>query len=1016
MTRPTPQQQPPVTEAQPPPPITEPLTQAVVAADLANALAPVDLPVLNAVEAANVISLVQTQDLAQELATQAAERASVKLIEGFAEWYQFAKVFELAKALSELVDGFKHSVARLADGYMGEVLSHMTGTRIKPTGIRKTDIDRFGVDPIDVYKRVADTARYQQSKIDQAMMDVVAGADPETLTRLVSPNAAALHRAHQLIRSDLAHARRAQLHHSMINAAERGLTSDNYRRVIHPELSQDGEGTCGLCIAASTRIYHVKDLMPIHPGCHCGEVPIGKDGYDPGGAINDSDFGRLYADAGGSTAAEDLRKTRYKVDEHGELGPVLRPADEPTRQPVGGKFGKPDPNTERKVRQHKELARRNALRQKRDALQRSHDDIVQKMDADPENWPPEKWRPLADDIQQRADELTNDIGDRDVLDAQAANKRIQAEAVVRNSAHQRELDAAEKEYQRRIAAGDPLADLPMDDGPHTLEDDVLLTNPRFAEGGAYAMNCVHVVQAEELRRRGFDVVATPLPQEFWSQQGRSLDEALGNWIGDPDRYLVRGSAVGIKNIAQGWPDGARGWVNVNWKRGGSHVFNVEKVGDRTVWSDAQKGVYDFNPDTYFNRAQPVVRIVRIDDLNPTRDVEQFVTPSDHAKFVTTGHSGVIPAAAPSQRARDIATSKSIFGLTPVGRASPEPLAMRGYDDLPAALQRKIMAKLEHDTNLPEIELERRAQDNLDRLYHAGNKADANWYREQGAELTKRADAINSEFGTHLTPEQLAGMVSVTSTKKRWVENKAFAEGIARKLAADEPFDVTNMMITDYNTWAGKRRGNLAVPHPDLKPGRYKPSELPTDFVASKTPGIPKAMNTDIGIRAVTIFRGERSVDDIVNGPKQRNFINNLLEPEDTRFITVDTWHYRAIMEGVPLTREIGPKGNRHTYTYTLEEWADRDLSVQDGRALLFGYDPTKDRYDDANIDATVKAADQFAPQLFFQSGPASKADGWESDYGTYPWFVKQTQIAAERLGVSPIDLQAVVWVAMGGGV
>jgi hypothetical protein len=51
---------------------------------------------------------------------------------------------------------------------------------------------------------------------------------------------------------------------------------------------------------------------------------------DPGGAINDADFRQLYRDAGG-TEAEKLRQTRYKIDEHGELGPVIRPADEPIR-------------------------------------------------------------------------------------------------------------------------------------------------------------------------------------------------------------------------------------------------------------------------------------------------------------------------------------------------------------------------------------------------------------------------------------------------------------------------------------------------------------------------------------------------------------------------------------------------------------------------------------------------------------------------------------------------------------
>jgi hypothetical protein len=89
--------------------------------------------------------------------------------------------------------------------------------------------------------------------------------------------------------------------------------------------------------------------------------------------------------------------------------------------------------------------------------------------------------------------------------------------------------------------------------------------------------------------------------------------------------------------------------------------------------------------------------------------------------------------------------------------------------------------------------------------------------------------------------------------------------------------------------------------------------------------------------------------------------------------------------------------------------------VADGLAVLYGYDPKKPRYDDGNVAATIKAADQFAPQVFFQSGPASKADNWDSNDGTYPWFMKQTQIVAAKLGVRPNALQAVAWVNVGGG-
>ncbi len=46
--------------------------------------------------------------------------------------------------------------------------------------------------------------------------------------------------------------------------------------------------------------------------------------------MNADDLQKLYDDAGSSKAA-DLKRTRYRVDEHGELGPVLEYADKPRR-------------------------------------------------------------------------------------------------------------------------------------------------------------------------------------------------------------------------------------------------------------------------------------------------------------------------------------------------------------------------------------------------------------------------------------------------------------------------------------------------------------------------------------------------------------------------------------------------------------------------------------------------------------------------------------------------------------
>lgn len=100
-----------------------------------------------------------------------------------------------------------------------------------------------------------------------------------------------------------------------------------YRRIIHPEVSlaRGGDGTCGLCIAAATRIYKVGTLMPLHDRCACEPLPIFGD-IDPGLRLNDQDLktllSQLYTDAD-STSAAALKRTRYQTIEHGELGPYL---------------------------------------------------------------------------------------------------------------------------------------------------------------------------------------------------------------------------------------------------------------------------------------------------------------------------------------------------------------------------------------------------------------------------------------------------------------------------------------------------------------------------------------------------------------------------------------------------------------------------------------------------------------------------------------------------------------------
>lgn len=97
------------------------------------------------------------------------------------------------------------------------------------------------------------------------------------------------------------------------------------RRVVHPELAQTGF-SCGLCYVAATQVYKQKELAAIHAECNCSTLPVFEN-LDPGDALNRNDLQRAYERAG-STLGQDLRDVRVRIEENGELGPVLRYDDD----------------------------------------------------------------------------------------------------------------------------------------------------------------------------------------------------------------------------------------------------------------------------------------------------------------------------------------------------------------------------------------------------------------------------------------------------------------------------------------------------------------------------------------------------------------------------------------------------------------------------------------------------------------------------------------------------------------
>lgn len=206
----------------------------------------------------------------------------------------------VAADLARSVDVARRATADLTWAYLDAALTEV-GEEPSPGSLRHTDEPR-GISPDEVWDR----------PLKQYRLAVSVGESRDVAVDK------AVNRALSITRSDLdLGVRDAAAQHSRATPHVTGL-----RRVIHPELSRGG--TCGLCVAASDRIYRPGLLMPIHDGCFCTVAEVTRR-TDPGSGVNGIALGDLY-EAAGSTDAAALKRTRYKIVEHGELGLVLASA------------------------------------------------------------------------------------------------------------------------------------------------------------------------------------------------------------------------------------------------------------------------------------------------------------------------------------------------------------------------------------------------------------------------------------------------------------------------------------------------------------------------------------------------------------------------------------------------------------------------------------------------------------------------------------------------------------------
>lgn len=250
---------------------------------------------------ADLLRLVEAESAQHAKIEARATAQAVAAVTGFSGWYVSADVRALSRRLGDLSRSVSLSAAGVTDAYLTRSLAMMLDASPKVVGVLDVSKpQREGVTSYEeVYARAAVTVRYLES----------------TGLSRAEAVARAANRVDAMVRTDIALARRAQARRTL--RATPRVTG--YRRIIHPELSQSG--TCGLCLAASGRVYRVESLMPIHDRCRCTQMPV-TSSSDPGLTLNSGSLAAVY-EAAGSAGARALKSVRVRVEDHGELGPQL---------------------------------------------------------------------------------------------------------------------------------------------------------------------------------------------------------------------------------------------------------------------------------------------------------------------------------------------------------------------------------------------------------------------------------------------------------------------------------------------------------------------------------------------------------------------------------------------------------------------------------------------------------------------------------------------------------------------
>lgn len=176
--------------------------------------------------------------------------------------------------------------------------------------------------------------------------------------------------------------------------------------------------------------------------------------------------------------------------------------------------------------------------------------------------------------------------------------------------------------------------------PYSMGDAVRETNPNYNyRYDEYSKNCQRCVVAYELRRRGYDVTARnrfKTGEDKWPQIAH-IDRKKGTYEGRWKGAFKNAKTVNVsartekgvignieKQLAKAG-NGSRGVVQILYKNGGGHVFNVENNNGKIQYVEAQAGRMK-NINTTMSRVKlDRVMFVRTDNLRISDRAKEFVT-------------------------------------------------------------------------------------------------------------------------------------------------------------------------------------------------------------------------------------------------------------------------------------------------------------------------------------------------------------------------------------------------------